>query len=104
MMSFLAFCLILSGSLKLILEFGSVTFLIVSLLMAIANFKIRDKTDSSIYPTILAIILLSGSTILIIYYEFKVEFEQMLFIILLYVILTIFSWIYSKKRVINNFS
>jgi hypothetical protein len=41
------------------------TFLIVSLLMAIANFKIRDKTDSSIYPTILAIILLSGSTILI---------------------------------------
>ena len=104
MMSFLAFCLILSGSLKLILEFGSVTFLIVSLLMAIANFKIRDKTDSSIYPTILAIILLSGSTILIIYYEFKVEFEQMLFIILLYVVLTIFSWIYSKKRVINNFS
>jgi amino acid transporter len=103
MMAFLAFCLILSGSLKLILEFGSVTFLIVSLLMAIANFKIRDKTDSSIYPTILAIILLSASTILIIYYEFKVEFEQMLFIIFLYVILTIFAWIYSKKKVINKF-
>ncbi|MDD2896618.1 MAG: APC family permease [Aliarcobacter sp.] len=104
MMAFLAFCLILSGSLKLILEFGSVTFLIVSLLMAIANFKIRDKTDSSIYPTILSIILLSGSTILIIYYEFKVEFEQMLFIIFLYILLTIFAWIYSKKRVINNLS
>lgn len=98
MMAFLAFCLVLSGSLKLILEFGSITFLIVSLLMAIANFKIRDKTNSSIYPTLLSIILLSGSSILIIYYEFKVEPEQMLFIILLYIILTLFSWVYSRKK------
>ena len=35
--------LILSGGLRLILEFGSITFLLVSLLMAIANFKIRKK-------------------------------------------------------------
>lgn len=98
MMSFLAFCLILSGSLKLILEFGSVTFLIVSLLMAIANFKIRDKTDSSFFITILAIILLLASTILIIFYEFQVEMEQMFFIVFLYVVLTFLSWIYSKRK------
>ncbi|BAK73042.1 MAG: APC family permease [Arcobacter sp.] len=98
MMSFLAFCLILSGSLKLILEFGSVTFLIVSLLMAIANFKIRDKTDSSFFITILAIVLLLASTILIIFYEFQVEMEQMFFIVFLYVVLTFLSWIYSKRK------
>ncbi|MCT7909671.1 APC family permease [Arcobacter lacus] len=98
MMSFLAFCLILSGSLKLILEFGSVTFLIVSLLMAIANFKIRDRTNSSLFITILAIVLLFISTILIIFYEFQVEIEQMLFIVFLYVILTFLSWIYSKNK------
>lgn len=98
MMSFLAFCLILSGSLKLILEFGSVTFLIVSLLMAIANFKVRDKTDSSFFITILAIILLLASTILIIFYEFQVEMEQMFFIVFLYVVLTFLSWIYSKRK------
>jgi amino acid transporter len=97
-MSALSFCLVLSGSLKLILEFGSVTFLIVSLLMSIANYKIRDKTNSSTFVTILSIFLLSSSTLLIIYYELKVEIEQMLFIILLYIILTFFAWIYSKGK------
>jgi amino acid transporter len=103
-MSALSFSLVLSGSLKLILEFGSVTFLIVSLLMSIANYKIRDKTNSSTFVTILSIFLLSSSTLLIIYYELKVEIEQMLFIILLYSILTLFAWIYSKgKKVQINF-
>jgi amino acid transporter len=97
-MSALSFSLVLSGSLKLILEFGSVTFLIVSLLMSIANYKIRDKTNSSTFVTILSIFLLSSSTLLIIYYELKVEIEQMLFIILLYIILTFFAWIYSKGK------
>lgn len=98
MMAFLAFCLVLSGSLELILEFGSVTFLIVSLLMAIANFKMRYKTNSSTYLTSMAIFLLAGSAILLIYYEFKVKFEQMLFILLLYVLLTVLSWVYSRKK------
>ena len=98
MMAFLAFCLVLSGSLELILEFGSVTFLIVSLLMAIANFKMRYKTNSSTYLTSMAIFLLAGSAILLIYYEFKVKFEQMLFILILYVLLTLLSWVYSRKK------
>ncbi len=98
MMSVLAFILILSGSLKLILEFGSITFLIVSLLMAIANYKIRKKTKSSTFVTILSIILLSISTLLIIYYEFQVEIKQMFFIVFLYVVLTFFSWVYSRKK------
>lgn len=98
MMASLAFCLVLTGSLELILEFGSVTFLMVSLLMAIANFKMRYKTNSSTYLTSIAIFLLAGSAILLIYYEFKVKFEQMLFILLLYVILTLLSWIYSRKK------
>jgi amino acid transporter len=97
-MSALSFCLVLSGSLKLILEFGSVTFLIVSLLMSIANYKIRDKTNSSTFVTLLSIFLLSSSTLLIIYYELKAEIEQMLFIMLLYIILTFFAWIYSKGK------
>jgi amino acid transporter len=98
MMAFLAFCLVLSGSLELILEFGSVTFLIVSLLMAIANFKMRYKTNSSTYLTSIAIFLLAGSAILLIYYEFKVKFEQILFILILYVLLTLLSWVYSRKK------
>ena len=101
-MAALSFCLVLSGSLKLILEFGSVTFLIVSLLMSIANYKIRDKTNSSTFVTLLSIFLLSSSTLLIIYYELKAEIEQMLFIMLLYIILTFFAWIYSKGKKVER--
>ncbi|VAW40477.1 cationic amino acid transporter (cat-2), partial [hydrothermal vent metagenome] len=58
-MAIVASVLILIGGLKLILEFGSITFLLVSLLMAIANFKIRDKTNSSLVLTLAAIVGLS---------------------------------------------
>jgi amino acid transporter len=103
-MASLSFCLVLSGSLKLILEFGSITFLIVSLLMSIANYKIRDETNSSTFITVLAIFLLASSTLTIIYYELKVEIEKMFFIVLLYIILTLFAWFYSKgKKVQINF-
>ena len=54
-MAMTATFLILIGGLRLILEFGSITFLIVSLLMAIANFKIRQKTNSSTLTTLVAI-------------------------------------------------
>ncbi|MGJ8548976.1 APC family permease [Winogradskyella wichelsiae] len=96
-MSVMASILILLGGLELILEFGSITFLLVSLLMAIANFKIRDKTNSSKFITILSIIGLGVGGLLILYYEFKNEWKQMLAIIILYLILAIFAWIYSEK-------
>ncbi|NRR92088.1 APC family permease [Winogradskyella undariae] len=89
--------LILLGGLELILEFGSITFLFVSLLMAIANYKIRDKTNSSKFITILSIIGLAVGGLMILYYEFKNEWKQMLAIIILYLVLAIFAWIYSEK-------
>jgi amino acid transporter len=46
-MSGLAFTLVLAGSLEMILEFGSVTFILISLLMAFANYRIRHLTRSS---------------------------------------------------------
>lgn len=97
-MSVLAYLLVLAGSLEVILEFGSVTFLLVSLLMAFANFKIRDLTHSSKSITILACVGLLAGTAFILYYEFNNQPQQMYFIIGLYVLLTIGSWLYSRKR------
>ncbi len=97
-MAVLASMLILIGGLELILEFGSITFLLVSLLMAIANYKIRAKTNSSTLLTILSIIGLSVGGGLILYYEFTHKWEQMLFIIGLYIILAFGAWIYAKKQ------
>lgn len=88
--------LILVGGLRLILEFGSITFLLVSLLMAVANFKIRKATKSSDFFTVVAILGLSIGSILILWYEYKTKPEQMLFIVMLYIILTIGAYTYAK--------
>ncbi len=90
--------LILIGGLKLILEFGSITFLLVSLLIAIANHKIRQQTTSSSFLTILSIIGLFSGGVLILYYEFSVEWEKMLSIIILYILLAIGAIIFAEKR------
>ncbi|MDY0251038.1 MAG: APC family permease [Pseudomonas sp.] len=97
-MAVLAFLLILAGSLEVILEFGSVTFLLVSLLMAFANYKIRDLTDSSTFITLLSILGLSCGAGLILYYEFTTQPQQLVFILGLYALLTAFSWLYSVGK------
>ena len=100
-MSGMAFCLILLGSLEVILEFGSVTFLLVSLLMAYANYKIHDLTDSSAILTIFSLFGLLLGTVLIVYYEITTHVQQMIFIGVIYTILTLGSWLYSRGKNIS---
>jgi len=101
-MSILSFILILVGDLKVILEFSSVTFLLVSLLMAIANFKIYRKTSSSLTITILAIVGLFIGMVLILYYEYTIQIEQLYFIGGLYILLTMGAWIYAYSKNTTN--
>jgi amino acid transporter len=68
-MAFLAFILILSGSLKVILEFGSITFIIVSVLMALANFKVRNETKTNAFFALVAIVGLTCGGLCLLYYE-----------------------------------
>jgi len=97
-MGAIASLLIAMGGLRLILEFGSITFLLVSLLMAVANFKIRSKSNSSTYLTLIAIAGLLVGAILILYYEFTTNKEQLLFIVTLYLILALGAWGYARSR------
>ncbi len=98
-MSPFAFLLVLVGSLEIILEFGSITFLLVSLLMAYANYKIRDLTDSSSVLTMVAFFGLMFGTALIFYYEINNQPQQLYFIGGLYALLTLGSWLYSRAKV-----
>jgi len=98
MMSSLAFCLILAGDLKVILEFSSVTFLLVSFLMAFANFKIYKKTNSSLMLTAIAMIGLFAGTVLIFYYEATTQIEQLYFIGGIYILLTVGAWSFSRFK------
>ncbi len=89
--------MILVGGLELILEFGSITFLLVSFLIAVTNHRIRKKTNSSVFLTLTSIIGLFVGGGLILYYEFVNKIEQVLFILALYIILSIGAWLYSLK-------
>lgn len=100
-MSTFAFLLVLAGSLEVILEFGSVTFLLVSLLMAYANFKIRHVTRSSLLVTVTSLLGLLAGTVLIFYYELFHQPMQLVFIIVLYTILAVGSKFYSKNNYHN---
>jgi uncharacterized membrane protein YczE len=99
-MAIMASLLILIGGLELILEFGSITFLLVSLLMAVANYKIRDKTNSSKLLTTLSVVGLSIGGLLILYYEFTTNWVQMIAIIVLYILLGLGAWRFSKTKAI----
>ncbi|SFP45741.1 APC family permease [Hydrogenimonas thermophila] len=94
-MAITASVLILVGGLRLILEFGSITFLFVSLLMAIANFKIRHLTNSSTLMGITTIIGLVIGAVLIVWYEYQTRPEQMIFILAIYIILSLCAWGYA---------
>jgi amino acid transporter len=97
-MGTLAFVLILTGSLKVILEFGSITFIIVSLLMALANFKIRKQTETNGLFALVAILGLSTGGFCLLYYELITEFKNLLYIVGLYLILIVLSFVYSKAN------
>ena len=101
-MALMANLIILVGGLELILEFGSITFLLVSILMAIANYRIRKQTKSSTSITLLSIIGLSTGGVLILYYEFTDKWMEMLAIIFLYTVLAIGAWTYSRKNPVTS--
>ncbi len=97
-MFILSFSLVLTGSLESILQFGSVTFLLVSFLMAYANFTIRHKTNSNGPITLMAMFALAIACALILYYEFTTDAHGMLFIVEIYALLTLGALVYSRIR------
>ncbi|GAA6133928.1 amino acid permease [Oceaniserpentilla sp. 4NH20-0058] len=92
-----AILLVFIGNLKVILEFGSVTFLLVSLLTAFANYKIRDKTQSSLVIVLIAMVGLFFGMLLILLFEWQEQPEQLIFIGGLYGVLTLGAWLFAKK-------
>ncbi len=96
-MALVASFLILIGGLRMILEFGSITFLVVSLLMAVANYRLRDRTGSHVAMTWASMITLAAGTAIIFWYEAKTDPAQVLFIAAIYVALTLGALAYGKN-------
>lgn len=85
--SALSILLLISGGLEVILEFGSITFIIVSLMMAYSNYIKRKETESASIIAIAAMAGLFGAGALILYYEFNNFPKQLIFIFTIYAIL-----------------
>ncbi|MDX2360864.1 MAG: APC family permease [Crocinitomicaceae bacterium] len=97
-MAILSFALILSGGLQLLLEFGSITFIIVSFLMAYANYVKRHETKTRLIPAIIAMVGLLIGGILIFYYVFTEDPKQLVYILFIYLILILGAIIYARKN------
>ena len=97
-MALFSFVLILSGELQIILEFGSITFIIVSFLMAYANYKKRNETNTHISLAIIAMIGLFIGAVLIFYFIYTEKPMQLIYIGSIYSILMLSSYIYSKRK------
>jgi amino acid transporter len=97
-MSVLAFVLILSGGLQIILEFGSITFITVSLLMAYANFRKRKETNTHEFIAIVAMLGLLVAGLLILWYEWTVDPIQLGYILGLYALLAFGAFGYSRLK------
>jgi hypothetical protein len=64
--------------------------------MAYANFRIRHRTGSSLLITSLALLGLTLGAALILYFEFSHQPRQLLFILVLYTVLTLGSLLFSR--------
>ncbi len=96
-MSGLAFCFVLAGSLQVILEFGSITFLLVSLLIAATNHKMREETNSHAIFTTLSMGGLLAGTLVLVGYKVLTQPEQLFYILGLYTFLTLGAFAYVKR-------
>jgi len=97
-MSLLAFVLLATGGLQVILEFGSITFIIVSMIMAYTNYKKRTETNSSLLFTVVSFVALLMAGLLIIYFEFTENKKQFFYIITIYILLGMGAFFYSKNK------
>ncbi len=97
-MAAIASLLVALGGLQLLVEFGSVTFLVVCLLMSVINYRIRRQTNSSAAICLLSIAGLLLGVVCILYYEVRHRPDQFLFTLGAYVLLTAGAWIYTRRQ------
>ncbi|RLA65443.1 MAG: amino acid permease [Epsilonproteobacteria bacterium] len=101
-----AFLFITLGELESILQFGSITFILVSFIMAYSNFVIRKKTKSNSLVTVTSMVGLGSGAVLILYYVYQTDKTQLVIIFSVYFILglgaMIFNMVRKKKQKLLN--
>ncbi|MFT7004779.1 MAG: amino acid transporter [Sulfurimonas sp.] len=90
------------GGLELIASFSSLTFLLVSLAVNIANYKLRKKTNANPYYIILGVILISFTICTLLYYLATNSIFELIWIVCIYVSIILLeiinNYFYTKKQ------
>ncbi|MCB0397870.1 MAG: amino acid permease [Flavobacteriales bacterium] len=97
-MALMAFILILTGGLQDILEFGSISFIVVSFLMALANYKKRKETRTHIFPALVAMVGLFAAGLLILYFEWTENKPQLGVVLGVFFVLILGATFYAARN------
>jgi len=97
-MTALALIMVLLGGLEELLEFSSITFILVSLLMAYANFVKRKETGTHAALAIGAVVLLAIGMLAILRYQWLFHIRALVVTFGLYAALGIGAAIYARRR------
>jgi len=98
LMFVLASLFVLFGALESIVAFSSITFLLVSLAVAIANLILRKKTEASIFVISISILLMSATVGLMLWYLWHEDPATLTDIGLIYLLIAILFLIFRRTK------
>ncbi len=99
----LATAFTLQGSLEAIASFSSMTFLLVSIGVSMANLRLRKKTSSSLLWILTGLVLMLATVITMVIYLWNTQREILSMIAVIYLGVIIVELFFSKRRLIFRF-
>lgn len=97
-MALIALLLVWSGSLEKVLEFGSITFMASSLLVAVAAYKVRRQARASSLILVSSIIGLLAGIVLLVAYQVTQETTTISYTFGLYAIIGLLAAYYARRN------
>lgn len=88
----------LVGGLEIIAEFSSLTFLLVSIGVSVANFRLRARTRSKASLILLGLVLMGATVFLLLLHLWQTEGERLLWIAAIYGTVAGIELLFSKRR------
>ena len=98
LMFVLASLFVLFGALESIVAFSSITFLLVSLAVAVANFILRERTGASVAVVIASILLMGATVGLMLWYLWHEDPETLADIGLIYLLIAMLFLIFRRTK------
>ncbi|WP_456427302.1 APC family permease [Rhodocaloribacter sp.] len=97
-----ALALTLLGGLELIASFSSMTFLLVSIGVSIANIRLRAKTHSRIGLILPGFLLMLATVVTLVYYLWHTARPTLLWIFGMYAAVLVMEFVFSKRGLLHK--